>query len=509
MMDTWLKEVDRYSPKRFILYATAASILLAAWMQYIQHGWINPDTLIYFEQARLFAAGEWRQALDIFNWPLYGICIAAIHKLTFLDIHQSAQSLNMVFFGVATYSFLTIIKLANGTTRTLFWGTLLLFSAQYIVGDALEMLMRDQGFWAFYLASIVCFIKYNQTTQLRFALLWQGTIIVAMLFRIEAILYLLLLPFLWLIFTKQNKSQKLVFVVHTYALCIIFAALITVAFTSLPDLTMSQFGRLDEVFNTNVMDKLTAKLTTQAEIMADQVLGHYLDEFALQGLLLTFIYVIIAKSISTTGLIPIALSVLGIRSNKQISHPVRKILLLVMLVALIAALLIITKVFVLSGRYLIALTWILLIFASFYLHQLSTKRERVPSVVTAVIVIILGLSTIKNILPKAQGYNYQQNAVTWLKQNSKSNEEVFYSDPRMRYYANAPFIGKWDDNRQYLSQAISSGSIRQFQYLVINHDRKHIAEEKALLTKLETFSEIKRFYARKKRKYVSIYKADP
>lgn len=194
MIDQWLNKLDNLNTKNLFWVIVAASILLAAWMQYIQHGWINPDSVLYFEQAKQFAQGEWKAGFKIFEWPLYGACISLIHKITSLPIQNSAQLLNMLFFGIATASFLKLIQLAGGNNRTLFFGMLLLFSSLYIVGDVLEMLMRDEGYWAFYLTALVYFIRYLDSKKLVHAVLWQLSMITATLFRIEGILFLLFLP---------------------------------------------------------------------------------------------------------------------------------------------------------------------------------------------------------------------------------------------------------------------------------------------------------------------------
>ena len=39
---------------------TTIGIVVACWIMYIQHGWINDDSVIYFETARLFSIGEWK-----------------------------------------------------------------------------------------------------------------------------------------------------------------------------------------------------------------------------------------------------------------------------------------------------------------------------------------------------------------------------------------------------------------------------------------------------------------
>ena len=179
------------------------ALLIAAQIQYIQHGWINRDSLYYLESARLLAIGEWSQAVKLFQWPFYSALIAAIHKLTTLNIHLCAQILSVGLFGIATYSFLTIIQLAGGGKKELLAGSLILFSSNYMVGDVLAMLMRDQGFWAFFLTSIVFFIRYYKSGTYKDAFFWQLSAIVATLFRIEGITYLILLPLI-LFFIKEH-----------------------------------------------------------------------------------------------------------------------------------------------------------------------------------------------------------------------------------------------------------------------------------------------------------------
>ena len=79
-----------------------------------------------------------------------------------MGIQTAAQLLNVLFFGISAFSFTQIIRLAGGSQLTMLAGALILFSAQYIVGDVLEMLMRDEGFWAFYLSGLVFFIRFYQ-----------------------------------------------------------------------------------------------------------------------------------------------------------------------------------------------------------------------------------------------------------------------------------------------------------------------------------------------------------
>lgn len=506
MIDKWLNRLDQFDPRNLFWGVITISILLAAWMQYIQHGWINPDSVIYFEQARLFAKNDWQGMLGVYQWPFYSACIGIVHKLTSLSIQASAQLLNMLFFGLATASFLRLITLAGGSNRTLIMGMLLLFSSQYIVGDVLEMLMRDEGFWAFYLTALVFFIRYIQHQKRWDALHWQLCIIIATLFRIEAILFLLFLPLACLLDSSTQLKTQLRKLLNAYSISIFIGIVISFAVIALPQLSMSQFGRLNEVFTNSLYQEFTKKLFLQSDIMSHQVLGRYLAEFAIPGLLLTFIYVIGSKIITATGFVGIGLVLIGTKCTSiEIKPTVKRVLLVVGSIALISMLLIIIKVFVLSSRYAVALAWILLIFASFYLSTLSLNPNKKPRMVFIFICLILGLSLVKNILPKREGYNFRQDAVAWIKKHNTNNSPVFYDDTRMIYYANISYKGNWGDNWKVVLSAIEKKTIQMNPILAISHSKKHAERLDFIDKKLTEFKEVKRFSNRKAKKFIVIY----
>ncbi len=507
-----LNKFDNISKRKLYLPIVILGMLLATRVQYIQHGWINPDSVLYFESARLFTLGSWQEAVKIFNWPLYSILIAAAHRLTTLDIHTSAQLLSVILFGITTASFIKIIELAGGGPRVMLAGALILFSSTYLVGDVLEMLMRDQGFWAFYLTSLVFFIKFYKSKSYQDALFWQISVILATLFRIEAISYLIFLPFILLFTQHETWKQRVGNFLKCNFLNIIAAVCILGFLLLNNDLTMSSFGRLREVFTSNLYQELTQQLHEKSTIMAEQVLGKYLQDFAVQGLLLTFIYVMIAKTISSTGIINIGLSLFAIKSRRNLmDDQAFRVLRAAIIIATINMALIITRVFVLSGRYVLALSLVLMIFASFYLADLvkyikfASANERKLKWPAIALIAIMSLSLVKNILPKEKGYNYLQDAAAWVKVKNIDNKPVFYDDSRVRYYAGAPFVGTWGDNWLVTKSAIEDNSITQYDFLLISYSAKHPEREMVIKNKLPQYHEIKRFSPAMTNKSIVIY----
>jgi hypothetical protein len=487
------------------------AILVAAQVQYIQHGWINGDSVLYLEAAKFFSQGNWHEGFAVFPWPLYSLCIVAVHKITTLAIHPSAQLLNVLFFALATHGFVKLIRFAGGKQAQLIAGLLIWLSAQYMIGGVLEMLMRDEGFWAFYLLAIAAFIRFAQTQQLRHALCWQVMIIVATLFRVEGLFFLCLLPLFCVCQTQFSPAQRFKHWFFANSLNLMMVASVTLVFISQPQLSIQALGRLNEFLSLDIWSQFTLKLMSQSQVMANQVLGSYLDEFALPGLLLTFTYIIVVKTISTTGPIQLGLAWCGIKQRRSLMEPTAyQVLNLSAMIALLNAALIIVKVFVLSGRYITSLAMILMVYASFYLakwlHENATAKMQPWRMTLLISVILLSLLGIfKNVWPKQTGYNFQQEAVAWV-ESQPNPKKVFYDDSRARFYAHQPFSGTWDSNQTVLEAAIRDQSILQYDYLFVTSNSKNVQSEDLVRSKLPQYMVVKRFFPAKQQKHIVIYK---
>jgi hypothetical protein len=164
----------------------------------------------------------------------------------------------------------------------------------------------------------------------------------------------------------------------------------------------------------------------------------------------------------------------------------------------------------LSGRYVVALSLIMMVLASFYFAQLlkeaKNENNKIKHWFIAILLIIMVLGFVKNLIPKRDGYNYQQDAIKWLNKHNVSNLPVFYDDPRMRYYADYSFNGRWTDNWKYLNDAINNNSIQQYPFVVINHEADQPKTDVEALTLLPNYREIYRTGNIKNNKSVAIYK---
>ncbi len=502
-----LQQLEALSCRKLHWMVVGLSVIIAAQVQYIQHGWINPDSVLYLEAAKLFTQGTWQAGFDVFNWPFYALCIAFVSKISMFDAHLSAQILNVLFFSIATYSFIQIIQLTGGKQRQIIAGALIWLSAQYMIGGVLEMLMRDEGFWAFYLSSLVFFIRYYQQHQFKNALLWQVCILVATLFRIEAILFLVFLPLVLLWQADISTKLKWQRLLQANAINISLTLAVIVIFSLNDNLSTKLLGRLNEIFTSNLWQQFTKNLTEKSAIMSSQVLGEYLEEFAIPGLLVTFFYVMCTKMIGATGLINVGLGAMAIKHRSDlIDKQAFQVLQAAAVIALLNMALIITKIFVLSSRYVLAFSFILMVLASFYLAKLlfkPHKNKKTKWLTIALVVFMLG-GVIKNTLPKKAGYNYMQDAVSWIEEYNQDNLPTFYDDSRMRFFAEQPFTGTWANNLQVFLSLAKSENLEDYQLIVLSSNVNNLNTQ---ITKkyLGNYHEIKRFYDARKRKFIIIY----
>jgi hypothetical protein len=134
------------------------------------------------------------------------------------------------------------------------------------------------------------------------------------------------------------------------------------------------------------------------------------------------------------------------------------------------------------------LAFIILNFASFSLASLFNKEEFKDGpqgyqnkTILIFVLIVLSFSFLKNIAPKSEHHNYQQQAVYWLKAHTAPNTTVFYDSPRLRYYAGLSLtergVRPWD----VVKEAINDQSIYSYDYVVVHASRKSPEQQSYLL----------------------------
>lgn len=481
----------------------AVSTLIAARVNWIQHGWVNDDSLLYFEVARLLAANDWQAAFALYSWLFYPALLAAGHLITGCKIHCIAQMLNIVFFSLFSLGFAKLLIAAGGRVKTLCWGFALLLSTPYIVGDILGMLLRDQGFWAAFVWGLYFLLNYMQHGKCQSVLLFQLAMGIATLFRVEAIVYLLILPVLSLITGNQHSlKQRIWHSLAAISLSLMGGMILTLAVLS-GLLQPKQLGRLHEIIELlhhGLSDHVTF-IATKADIIGKQVLGHHLDEYAVFSLLSSLLLIVAFKTIKVAGWPVLFLLIAGRKGWSRMHTQAQVLFRMQLMLGFITSALIIVKVFVLSSRYLIASGIVMLVIAAF---TTETFYQHAGVWLKRTLLAILALMLLANLYDKPH-VDLDRQAVEYIQSINQNHAPVMYDTENARFYAGQPFQ-KRIPSIEYVQAKLEHQDISHYTYLMITIKHNNQDYEKRIAEKLAgQFSPIKTLYGWRKKDKVVIY----
>lgn len=445
------------------------ALLFAMKVMSNQHGWLNNDSLLYFEQARLLAAKDWTAAFQLFQWPLYAGLVALIHTLTGLGIQTAAQCLNATCFVLFVAGFQQLLMVAGAKHRTLHWGVWLLFSTTYLVGDILGMLLRDEGFWAAYTWGLVYWCRYAESHRLKQALAFQACMAIATLFRIEAIAYLVAIPLLNFIAPATDLRQKIRRWLITNLLLISIVIILFIAMLS-GIVKSQQLGRLQEVFLqlTNLFTYRLDFIHQKAEILGQQVLGNLLDDYASISLWSSLLLIILLKTVKVAGypaLLLLAWPKRGWWSNINIH--MQRLVPLTLTTGFVVSIVIILNTFVLSSRYIIASGIVMLCMAAF---AISHFERCWPRWVMRLWMLIIALMALNNVWDH-QSIDLDRDAVNAVKKISTADSRIFYDTENARFYAKQPFLNRIDGYTLF-KQTVADKQLDDYDIYIItpHHD---------------------------------------
>ncbi|WP_036302300.1 hypothetical protein [Methylotenera sp. L2L1] len=494
-----------------------AAVLIAIWIIYLQRGWVTSDSILYFEMARLIADGQWQVAASMFKWPFYPSLIALVHMVTGLSVQTSAQCLSVAFFATSLWALIKIVTQLGGNQRAQILATLMLFGSTYIVGDIMPMSTRDQGYWAFMLLALWQFIVLYKHGAIKSALAWQVLVLVATLFRIEGAVYILALPLVVLAFPKSRDNVNTIQVLfRAYVFFILLGILALLAVIMSNSINLDALGRLKELLTgfSDIEQNIKQNLIHRVDIMRDQVIGEPFKEFAWFTVLLSLFSISIIKCFFVAGWSPAILALSNTHQSRgALDKDTFKVLSVFAAITWVIACLIIFKVNILSGRYVVLFGFVLIAVASVtaevHLQQWkhATFSNRAVLVLCATIVLV---GFISNVLPKRDGYHYEINAVEYVQQSlvDSKQQAVLYTSEKQRFYAQKPYEDRNYDEWQYLVERIEDGRVNQYEFVVINLNLKadSAAKEVYLQTHLTQFKQDKVFYGHKKKKRTFVYR---
>lgn len=206
--------------------------------------YVNRDSYVYLKQASFFYDGNFTEAFQVYNWPFFSFLIAIVSKFLFIELKTSAHLISGIFTLITSLSLVKIAKLVTKSRYIEFYTFLIILSSTYIIGGYLPMIIRDHGYWAFFILSVFYFLKFIDSNNQSYYFVSILFIVIAFFFRLEAFVFL----FYFLSFNFINKA-KLSTIYKNYIYFFIFIFLCFLAYLSFFTVNDKFLGVIDKTLN--------------------------------------------------------------------------------------------------------------------------------------------------------------------------------------------------------------------------------------------------------------------
>lgn len=411
------------------LAAAIAGILLSLW-QIAGVQQINHDAVYYL----LAIEGDSGAIRQIGNWLFYSRLIGWTASLTGLAPEQAAWAVNMLLDSLTVLAFLRLVEDLGGTRRTLLWAALVILSLPYFNDNRAEII-RDHGYWAFSLVAMIFYLRLFRRFSWKDALGWNLGMSIALLFRVEALVFLVLMP-LGLLAAGPGglpKAARTLVPVAVMSLGFGLGLLFSSGMQNRLVDSLANAGLLVQVFTETIPHK--------AALLRKEVVPQFSQGMAETTLYLGVIWSIIKDLISSMSWLYFAILLLR-RWFPTPALPLDYRRILWIYTGLTAAVLFVhgARHFIMVSRYTQALALIMLPVVVFSLDELHRKyREQNrggPFLAMAMLgmLILVADSLHSSSTPKA----YILQAAEWARKNIPDQARVVtdYHPERVSWYSN-------------------------------------------------------------------------
>lgn len=483
-----------YTEKHLSWMAALLGMTFCSIVIYLNYGIVSSDGILYIEVAKQIATGNWNAAFSLYRWPFYPSLISLVHLVSGWDFQLSAHFLTIVFFGLTASGLAILVRELGGGKHEISASAVLFLSSPYIMESMPPMIIRDHGLGCFHVWSLVFFLRFYQHKKFKDALLWGATALLAMLFRIEAFTYMILLP-LVLLLKKEDLKTRYLSLLQANIFLLVLTITTTLFLALNPGITLHDLSRLGDPARVAqaVWDQLQQGLSGKADIYADKVLGKFLDDYALIGLVLTLSLVLISQTVTSAGWVALIGAAYAAKNRIQlVAFKRANIMHWLLLLGIINAAFILLSVFVLSSRYVLPVSLVIIVYASFgmtaifkvFCWPLKAHNLRGRGSLALVIVVGMLLQTCYIFWPPNPESHYEIQAANWLISHTPQGSSIYFDQGRLRYYYDGNSQSRGVDSWSSVVEKLSDGPVHGYDYAVVHVSDKHPEQEQYLVQQL-------------------------
>jgi hypothetical protein len=459
------------NPWSVYVIAVLVSALLSCWLS-LHANMINPDGICYLQSAAaigMMGIKAASQLCDQAKWPVYSLLIYIMAQWTHLSYQGAAFLLDGLLSLTTVTAFIYLVHVLGGTTRTLWLSAAVILCAHEFDGVR-EYIVRDHGFWAFYLLSLIFLVEYFRLPRLTKAVAWSSAMILATLFRIEGTIFLLFIPFAaWLDMRRSLKTRLREFL-ELNLLLGVFALTLSV---------INEFSVHPSAFNVSRLAEVQAQLqagvtnvTLHFQSASHALAQHVLNPYAAKDasivlfllLIIWYIYSLVTNiSFFYAFLVFYAWAFRLLPLDK----PARLGLTSYIFINIIITGAYLAENLFISKRYLIALSLVFMLWVPFALDKLIAQRCQ-HRVLLSIVILLFLMNAAGTTFHLGSSKSYIREAGNWLQQNVPQQSALYSNDELVMYYSD--HFGNAIFPQARLNSdlsVIANGHWKQYDYLAL------------------------------------------
>lgn len=389
---------------------------------YFSNDLINRDGVLYLQTAHAFEKSGFSASIEQYSWPFYSIAIAFFHSITPLNLENSAHLLNALLLLILTDAFVRFYWEINSKVIYRWMPAAILLS--YIgINDYRYIIVRDWGYWAFLFQALYYFIKAYKTEKLIYYVLWQFFIILALLFRIESIVIIVLLPLT--ILAKKLSVTEFIKSGCFFLLPIVVLFLI--------DLDWYKSARVQEVFSYLDISSFINQFNEYSYNIGNSAFYRYNDKNSIQFTISGILGFLLIKTISKIGILYIGIAIIGFFRYKKNNYFNYSLVNLLIVTSFVIVFVFFCNLKIISGRYLIQISLMLLLYITYYSEQLLKEINGIKAEIIVASLIIVNLLSGLHHTTSSKGYIKEMGE--WIIINMQPSSSIYTTNKRLYYYS--------------------------------------------------------------------------
>lgn len=469
--------------------AILGSVLLSMWSIYADPI-VNDDGILYITTAKEFVNGNWQQGFDLYRWPFYPLLIAFVSKVLPIGTENAAYFVNIAFNALLCLGFVCVVRELGGGKRVILFATLLILFFPSI-SKYRPFIIRDTGYLACYIWSLYYIFRYLNTHHAGNLIAWLACILTCMLFRIEGIAFLCIVPLIILLTRLKKPAHKTIttlsiataLILLTISLTMwLFSNEISISFT----LKEQPIAYMQEVWF-----HLKQQIDFRLLAIEQEFLGEFSKNYAKTVLLITLVVMISYETLRRLAFVYALMAWHALKRKLVLTDKNQYKLWVGLILTHIVILCAFTfgKMFVVS-RYTMALVLTILLLAPFsanyFWQQWRNKETSTARWLVPLFIIVFCLSSIKG-LDRWSEKLHLRKAGQWAAENIETDARIYTNQRTFLYYADRESIRTqlqhtWPEAMKMLrSKTLSS----DFDYMAIQFSASRSDQKQRFESRLQ------------------------